>query len=416
MHITRLSLTNFRNYGRLELDFPTGPILIHGNNAQGKTNLLEAVYYLATTKSPHADQDQQMINWVAMQTDEPVIVGRLVAHVATNQGVKTIEMRLIYERSQSVSNGRGSFRREALVDKRKVRLMDLLGHVRTVLFLPEDVQLITGAPRQRRRYLDITLCQVDGVYCRTLSNYNKVLEQRNALLRQVAEGLGSREMIPIYTEKLVQLGSQILMRRTKFVDELAREVHQIHYEALTEGAETIRFNYLPGLWRSKPGNNGDDADVKEWTAWWHAHFQDEAAVAARFAEAIEQSLSADIARGATSVGPHRDDWQFLLNGRSLSSYGSRGQQRTAILALKMAEIKWMTRQTGEVPILLLDEVVAELDAQRRALLLDYVKEANQALLTATDPAMFSRDFLRNSSSFLVEKGRVQLDTGQIGFS
>ena len=416
MHITRLSLTNFRNYGRLELDFPTGPILVHGNNAQGKTNLLEAVYYLATTKSPHADQDQQMINWVAMQTEEAVIVGRLVAHVATNQGEKTIEMRLIYERSQSLGNGKGSFRREALVDKRKVRLMDLLGHVRTVLFLPEDVQLITGPPRQRRRYLDITLCQVDAHYCRTLSNYNKVLEQRNALLRQVVEGLGSREMIPIYTDKLVQLGSQILLRRAKFVDELAREVHQIHYESLTEGAETIRFNYLPGLWRSKPGNNGDDADVKEWTVWWHAHFQDAAAVAARFAEAVDQSLSADMARGATSVGPHRDDWQFLLNGRSLSSYGSRGQQRTAILALKMAEIKWMTRQTGEVPILLLDEVVAELDAQRRALLLDYVKDANQALLTATDPAMFSRDFLRNSTSFLVEKGRVKLDNRQIGFS
>jgi DNA replication and repair protein RecF len=151
-------------------------------------------------------------------------------------------------------------------------------------------------------------------------------------------------------------------------------------------------------------------------AWWQSHFQEAAAVAERFADALDQSLSADMARGATSVGPHRDDWQFLLNGRSLSSYGSRGQQRTAILALKMAEIKWMTRQTGEVPILLLDEVVAELDAQRRALLLDYVKDANQALLTATDPAMFSRDFLRNSSSFLVEKGRVQLDTGQIGKS
>lgn len=416
MHITRLSLTNFRNYGRLELDFPTGPILVHGNNAQGKTNLLEAVYYLATTKSPHADQDQQMINWVAMEADDPVIVGRLVAEVATNRGKKIIEMRLIYERSQSLRNGRGSFRREALVDKRKVRLMDLLGHVRVVLFLPEDVQLITGAPRQRRRYLDITLCQIDGVYCRTLSNYNKVLEQRNALLRQVAEGLSSQEMIPIYTDKLVQLGGQILTRRAKFVDELSREIHQIHYEALTEGAETVRFNYLPGLWRGKSGNNGDASDVKEWMAWWQSHFQDESAVTERFAQVLEQSLSADLARGATSVGPHRDDWQFLLNGRSLSSYGSRGQQRTAILALKMAEIKWMTQQTGEVPILLLDEVVAELDARRRALLLDYVKDANQALLTATDPSMFSLDFLRNSTGFLVEKGRVQLDTGQIGMS
>ncbi|MBE2223358.1 MAG: DNA replication/repair protein RecF [Anaerolineae bacterium] len=416
MHITRLSLTNFRNYGRLELDLPVGPSLIHGNNAQGKTNLLEAVYYLATTKSPHADQDQQLINWVAMQAEEPVIVGRLVAQISTSQGVKTIEMRLIYERSQSLRNGRGSFRREALVDKRKVRLMDLLGHLRVVMFLPEDVQLITGSPRQRRRYLDITLCQIDPLYCRTLSNYNKVLEQRNALLRQIAEGQSSRAMLPIYTEKLVKLGSRVLVRRARFVDELAREVHRIHYEALTEGRETVRLHYLPGLWHNKPGNNDTDTNGKGWAAWWQTHSQDEAAVAERFDEAVETSFAADLARGATSVGPHRDDWQFLLNGRSLSSYGSRGQQRTAILALKMAEINWMTGQTGEVPILLLDEVVAELDAQRRALLLDYVKDANQAFLTATDPAMFSLDFLRNASSFLVENGRVQLDTGQIGFS
>jgi DNA replication and repair protein RecF len=284
------------------------------------------------------------------------------------------------------------------------------------MFLPEDVQLITGAPRQRRRYLDITLCQIDPHYCRTLSNYNKVLEQRNALLRQIAEGLSSREMLPIYTTELVKLGSQVLMRRARFVDELAREVHRIHYEALTEGRETVRLNYLPGLWRSKPGNNGTSSEDKEWADWWRTHFQDETAVTERFSEAVEFSLTADLARGATSVGPHRDDWQFLLNGRSLSSYGSRGQQRTAILALKMAEINWMTGQTGEVPILLLDEVVAELDAQRRALLLNYVKAANQAFLTATDPAMFSLDFLRNSSSFLVENGRVQLDTGQIGIS
>lgn len=415
MYITRLSLTNFRNYGRLELDLPTGPALMYGNNAQGKTNLLEAIYYLATTKSPHADQDQQLINWVAMQADEPVIVGRLVAQIATNQGQKSIEIRLIYERNQGPGNGRGSFRREALVDKRKVRLMDLLGHVRVVLFLPEDVQLITGPPRLRRRYLDITLCQVDSHYCRTLSQYNKVLEQRNALLRQIAEGQSSREMLTIFTEKLVQLGSIIFVRRAQFLNDLAREVHRIHYESLTEGKETIRLNYLPGLWQSKSGNNGDAPDVEEWETWWQLHFHDEAAVAERFAEAVELSLKVDLARGATRIGPHRDDWQFMLNGRSLSSYGSRGQQRTAILALKMAEINWMTQETDEIPILLLDEVVAELDAHRRALLLNYVKDANQALLTATDPNMFSKDFLRNSASFLVQNGRVQLSDSQTVF-
>ncbi len=411
MHITRLSLTNFRNYGRLELDLPLGPSLIHGNNAQGKTNLLEAIYYLATSRSPHADQDHQLINWVAMQREEPVIVGRLVAQIVTAAGEHSVEIRLIYERSQSIRQERGVFRREALVDKRKVRLMDLLGNLRVVLFLPEDVQLVTGPPSKRRRYMDITLCQIDSLYCRHLSNYNKVLEQRNALLRQIAEGSGSRDLLAVYTEKLVGLGAQIFTRRTRFVAELAREVHQIHYEALTEGRETVRLHYWPGLWRGSADPNGSMAEPPG-LGWWQEHGQDETAVSAKLHESLETSLAADLARGATTVGPHRDDWQFLLNGRSLSSYGSRGQQRTAILALKMAEINWMTRQTGETPVLLLDEVVAELDAQRRALLLDTVKHAHQAFLTATDPAMFSRDFLRNATGFLVENGRVQLDVGQ----
>ncbi|MFO7679038.1 MAG: DNA replication and repair protein RecF [Chloroflexota bacterium] len=411
MHITRLSLTNFRNYGRLELDLPLGPSLIHGSNAQGKTNLLEAIYYLATSRSPHADQDQQLINWVAMQREEPVIVGRLVAQIVTAAGEHSVEIRLIYERSQSIRQERGTFRREALVDKRKVRLMDLLGNLRVVLFLPEDVQLVTGPPSKRRRYMDITLCQIDALYCRHLSNYNKVLEQRNALLRQVAEGSGSRDLLAVYTEKLVGLGAQIFTRRTRFIAELAREVHRIHYEDLTEGRETVRLNYWPGLWRSSADANGGVGEPA-WLGWWQEHGQDETAVSAKLHESLETSLAADLARGATTVGPHRDDWQFLLNGRSLSSFGSRGQQRTAILALKMAEINWMTRQTGETPILLLDEVVAELDAQRRALLLNTVQHAHQAFLTATDPAMFSRDFLRNATGFLVENGRVQLDVSQ----
>jgi DNA replication and repair protein RecF len=415
MHITRLSLTNFRNYGRLELSLPTGPVLLHGDNAQGKTNLLEAIYYLATTRSAHTNQDQELINWDALDAPEPVVVGRLVAEMGTDDGSHTVEMRLIYERGYALRNGKGSFRRQALVDKRKARLMDLLGNLRVVLFLPEDVQLITGPPSKRRRYLDITLCQVDRVYCRQLSEYKKFLEQRNALLRQIAEGSGSRELLPIFTEKLVQLGAQILTRRALFVEEMAREVHHIHYESLTEGMETARLAYVPGLWRKQGANNGAGASDEQ-LDWWRDHFHDETAVAGRLSSLLEASLTADLARGATSVGPHRDDWQFLLNGRSLSSYGSRGQQRTAILALKMAEINWMTRQTGETPILLLDEVVAELDARRRALLLNYVKDAHQALLTATDPGMFNRDFLRRAASFHVGNGRVQLDDRPINTS
>jgi DNA replication and repair protein RecF len=201
MQISHLSLTNFRNYGRLELDLPSGPTLLYGANAQGKTNLLEAVYYLATARSPHADQDQELVNWEAGDVDDLVVVGRLVAQLATADGRKQIEMRLIREQRGSTT----SFRREALVDRRKVRLMDLLGHLRVVLFLPEDVQIVTGSPAGRRRYLDVTLCQTDAAYCRALSKYNKLLEQRNALLRRIAEFGHGRDLLSIYNEKMVQL-------------------------------------------------------------------------------------------------------------------------------------------------------------------------------------------------------------------
>ncbi len=410
MHITHLSLTNFRNYGRLELSLPQGPVLLYGNNAQGKTNLLEAIYYLATTRSPHADNDAQLLNWTAAQAEEPVTVGRLVATVATAQQTHHLEMRLIQEQKAVSSRNRNySFRREALLDRRKVRLMDLLGALRVVLFLPEDVQLLTGSPANRRRYIDITLCQIDPVYCRTLSNYNKVLEQRNAVLRQIAEEQTGRDVLPIYTEKLVTLGSEIFLRRAKFLDNISRETQRIHYETLTEGRESIRLVYLPrfNIKKSKIASR-DDLNPRALGEWLEIHQGQSERVTERFAKLLEESLATDIARGATTIGPHRDDWSFQLNGRSLGSFGSRGQQRTAILALKMGEINWMTTVTGERPILLLDEVVAELDEQRRSALLNSITETTQAILTATDPGMFTETFLRQATRMEVENGRINV--------
>lgn len=215
MHVSHLSLTNFRNYTRLELDLAPGVTLFHGDNAQGKTNLLEALYYLATTRSPHTTQDPQLVNWDAAEAPEPVVVGRLQADVVRPADTRRLEMRLIQEARGDYRNGQ-SFRREVLVNRRKVRLMDLLGNLRVVLFVPEDVQLVTGTPSGRRRYMNVTLCQIDPAYCRALSQYNKVLEQRNALLRQMAEGRRPRsatDFLNILTEKLAAHGGLILSRR-----------------------------------------------------------------------------------------------------------------------------------------------------------------------------------------------------------
>lgn len=408
MQISHLSLTNFRNYARLELSLPNGAVLFHGANAQGKTNLLEAVYYLATTRSPHADYDHQMINWEADETGEPIIVSRLVAQVQTADATRQVEMRLIKEQQRGSYN----FRREALIDRRKVRLMDVLGNLRVVLFLPSDVEIINGPPSERRRYLDVTLCQTDSVYCRTLSAYNKALEQRNAALKRLAEGRQSPEVLSILTERLAEVGAQIFARRARFVAELAREAHQIHYESLTGGRESIRLSYLPRLQLDGLPRGNDDAASAAFIelAQWLETQTEMGQIVGRFHDLLQASQPKDMSSGFTNVGPHRDDWRFWVNGRSLGSYGSRGQLRSAILALKMAEINRMHKETGELPILLLDEVVAELDEQRRALLLSYVQNGAQALLTATDPSMFTADFLTEATTINVQHGRVQLDT------
>lgn len=411
MQVRRLSLTNFRNYARLELNLPAGVILLHGNNAQGKTNLLEAIYFLATTRSPHATADQQLLNWDALQSDDPLVVGRIVADLARPDGPRHLEMRLIVEeRGTWTSNGQGTFRREALVNRRKVRLMDLLGHLRVVLFLPEDVELATGPPANRRRYLNITLCQADSDYCRALSEYNKVLEQRNALLRRMAEGQTrhAADVLNILTEKLVEPGSRVLQRRAVFLADMARLAQDIYFRDLIGGRESLRLGYLPGWYTN--GRKTIDELLREGDGL--QAMPDSGAIAARFAAELAAARAADLARGASTVGPHRDDWAVLVNGKNLGLFGSRGQVRTAILALKLAEIGWMKATTADTPILLLDEVSAELDQHRRAALLAYVVEqvrgqgTGQALLTSTDPTLFTAEFLAQATTLTVHEGRI----------
>ena len=243
MNITHLSLTNFRNYPRLEYPFQSGTTILFGDNAQGKTNILEAIYYLATTKSPYTAQDQQIINWEANRTDELIVVSRILTQLVSAGETTQIELRLIKE----IKNGDPSFRREALINRRKVRLIDLLGNLRVVLFLPTDLSLITGPPSQRRRHLDISLCQTDPIYCRTLTVYNKVLEQRNAALKQVALSGRGKEIIKILDEKLIEAGAALFSRRARYMQALSDRVEAIHYEHLTQKGETIRLNYLPRL-------------------------------------------------------------------------------------------------------------------------------------------------------------------------
>ncbi len=406
MRLTRLKLANFRNYAQLDLELPAGPILLHGANAQGKTTLLEAIYYLATTKSPHASNDRQLLNWYANGDEHPLAVGRLTASVQPGkQRPRQLEVRLI--RETGGRNG-STFRREVLVNGVKVRLVDLLGNLNVVLFLPEDVALVTASPAERRRYLDITLCQVSRPYCRALSQYNKVLSQRNALLRTLQERGGrpdnSSQLAP-WDKKLAELGGHVMVSRAALIADLERRAGRIHYEELTAGAESLRLDYLPRL---QPNGNGAPLPaeaIDDPAGWLLARSAGE--VAAVLRGVLEATRPAELQRGVTLTGPHRDDLRFLVNGRDLADYGSRGQQRTAVLALKLAEVAWMEAQTGERPVLLLDEVLAELDQERRAYLLRCVGAAEQALLTSTDPAMFTAEFLHQAALLEVADGQVR---------
>ena len=416
MFIRHLSLTGFRNYGRLELDLHPGTTILYGDNAQGKTNLLEAVYYLATTRSPYSDSDQQIINWSINLPEEPIVVARLVAtieydHRPSGAGQngsepyqKTIELRLIRENR----NGSSRFRREAVIDRRKVRLMDILGQLRVVLFLPSDLELITGGPSARRRYIDITLCQTDSVYLRTLSGYNKLLEQRNAALKSLAESGRGRDVVNILSERLAHLAAEIFARRALFMHHLAEEASRTHYEELTGGIETIKLGYLPRLAVKGQGrgSNENAAELLGLSDWILENAEDQTLIIKRYLEILQLTLERDIASGSTTVGPHRDDWCFWVNGRHLGHFGSRGQQRTAMLALKIAEIRRMVHETGEPPILLLDEVASELDDHRRLLLLDQVSHSGQALLTTTSLDILPDTFSNQCATVQVVNGKI----------
>jgi DNA replication and repair protein RecF len=409
MRLTQITLSNFRNYTQLDLKLPAGPILLHGDNAQGKTTLLEAIYYLATSKSPHGTSDRQLLNWYANGPENPIVVGRLTATVQPAGDVRPrkLEIRLI--RELGGPNG-SAFRREVLVNGVKVRLMDLLGNLNVVLFLPEDVGLVTASPSERRRYMDITLCQVNRRYCRALAQYNRVLSQRNALLKTLQERRGRRQELAPWNLKLAELGSLIMHQRALLVADLDRRAGEIHFKHLTGEEESLRLVYQPQVesGAGAPVETAASVYGEEVAADPAAWLQGESTItiAKALSDMLEVNVVQEMQRGATLIGPHRDDLRFLVNGRDVADYGSRGQQRTAVLALKLAEVEWMEVQSKERPVLLLDEVLAELDHTRRAYLLERVGGAEQSLLTATDPGMFTGEFLTQATRMEVARGRV----------
>ena len=281
------------------------------------------------------------------------------------------------------------------------------GKLNVVLFLPEDIVLVAGAPGARRHYLDVFLCQIDAEYCRALSRYNRVLTQRNALLKQLREGSVGQAELPYWDEQLAALGALVLSRRLAACAALADSATQLQ-QRLTGARESLALHYVSSAAEAAGSalREAHDADFRL-VARLPAE-ADEPAQKQALLAALKNNLGEDKARGVTQVGPHRDDVRFLINDVDATIYGSRGQQRTVALALKLAEVELMTARVGEPPVLLLDDVVSELDQRRCDCLLDALDRAEQVLITTTDLHHLPEPFRERAMLWQVRQGEIGL--------
>lgn len=399
MHLKHLSLTNFRSLTRLDIDIPKRAVLLVGSNAQGKTSVLEAIYFLAAFTSFQTHADRQIVNF--HEAKNSLAVTRLVADYQRGKTKHRLEARLILE--PTGVNGQ-RLRKEILLDGVKRQVNDVMGHFNAVIFVPQMSQIIEGGPEERRRYLNLALAQTVPAYARVLSEYNQAVSQRNALLKTLSEGSGSKDQLEVWDEALVKFGSQIILWRIEAIQEIERFASRIHSD-LTRGDEILRLAYEPA-YDPLPKPNGQlglklDTDINR-----SAIELDE--IQNGFLEKLKSIRSEEIARGVTTIGPHRDDLRFVINKADVSDYGSRGQVRTTLLALKLAEVDWMKARTNETPVILLDEVMAELDLSRRADLLKYVSQDQQVLFTTTDLSFFNSEFVNQSEIWDVQGGVVSV--------
>ncbi len=328
-----------------------------GANGQGKTNLLEAVAMLALSASPRARRELELVGPVAPAS-------RIEAEVESSGRRMELTIALAVDGARA--------HRTIEVDGARRRAVDLPGHFRVTLFWPDDLGLIKAGPEQRRRFLNQLLVQVEPGYARALSGLRRILEQRNSLLKRIAAGEDAPGVLEVWNEELVRVGTEVADARATAVRELAPEAARCHAEI--GGGERLEIDYL-----------GPPEDL---------------------AAAVQNSLADDLRRGSTSVGPHRDDLRVLLDGRDARGYASQGQQRTAVVSLKLAEAELVARRTGERPVLLLDDVLSELDLERRGALLRQVGSGGQVVITSVDVGPFPPDLIAGASVLCVEAGQV----------
>jgi DNA replication and repair protein RecF len=390
MHVTHLTLRDFRNYDRLELGLETGTTLFYGPNAAGKTTILEALFYLATTRSPRAGADRELVRWDAEGDIGTPPFARLLCDVRRNDGKVRLEV-LVQRRADDEGQLVNTSIKTVRVDRKTVRALDLVGNLRVVLFTPADLALVTGAPSERRRSLDVTLSQLDGRYVRTLSHYQKVVQQRNSLLRAWRERRrpqrSAADELAFWDRELSISGAYVLRERLAAVAELNTLIGPIFCQ-VTAGATPLIAAYQSSV------------ATLEGTP-------DERTIESALVAHLERIRDDEIGRGQTLIGPHRDDLLLTMGGISIGTYGSRGQQRSATLALKLGEAELMRTRAGDAPVLLLDDLLSELDAERRThLLATLARPDQQTLVTATGMQDFDAPFLARARKIRVEGARL----------
>ena len=402
MYLTSLSLTNFRLFNRLEVEIPRHLLLLVGGNAQGKTSFLEGIHYLATLDSPQVQSDRQFVNFLALKDEIPV--SRLVAGYQRNDGLHKLEIRLIIDPGV---NGNGRLRKELLIDGIKRPQMDVFGQIYSVLFLPQMMRILEGGPEERRRFLDTALSQAYGGYARQLSEYSQAISQRNALLKQISERGGDAVQLNYWDDAIIMNGATIIHTRIHAIQEFEL-LSGKEFKKLTGEKEQMHLVYLPA-YNPFPSSNGQlTFDLRTQTRMGKITIEE---IQEGFKKKLLEVRNEEITRGVTTIGPHRDDFRVLGNGVDLGIFGSRGQIRSAIMSMKLAEMDWLKEKTGEWPILLLDETLAELDNQRRMDLLNTLMNCNQAILTTTDLNLFSSEFTRNCAVWQMNGGKINLTVG-----
>ncbi len=370
MFLKNLTLNHYRNYEHAELQIDPSVNIFIGSNAQGKTNLLEAIFVLAMSKSYRSHKDKELIQWNQS-------TAMLQATVEKKYGSTRIDLVIGQQGKKAKING---------LEQR--RLSDYVGTLNVVMFAPEDLEIVKGSPGVRRRFMDMEIGQVQPSYMFHLVQYQKVLMQRNNALRGISgKSASSAMMMDVWNEQLASHGVKIIKKRQNFIKKLQKLAETVHY-GITNGSEKIKIDYMPSF----PAQDVEDETV----------------LFEHFMLKLSQVKEQEIKRGMTVIGPHRDDMQFFINDKEVYAFGSQGQQRTAALSLKLAEIELIREEAGEYPILLLDDVLSELDQHRQTQLIQTFENKVQTFITTTGVESVDWKRLGGAKMVNVQSGSLNL--------